>query len=303
MAQIEDIKRGHYKGDEVRDKILLEKATDIMKRYHNPETQAEAVMDMINMLNSYIWECVGLYKGVDEPEDLYNDCALAIIEDIPKYDPEVSSPVKFFKNFSIQRTLNLRKEQKINLSNHYAQVAKKIEKLENLYGKEKVNQMTNEKIAEMINISPKTVQATRKQMHIQLVSDEPLINYADEYNHSPEQLAITKEQREALVSALKELDSVDRMIFLEVSEQDKIKWTDIRRTLMSNEEFMAALGREKLSVGYIEAHYDRARKILIRNKKLQSIRPDYDFSDEPHVVEEYDYLKNQFIDFEVEKMI
>lgn len=303
MAQIEDIKKGQYRGNEVRNDKITAKATDIMNRYHNSETQADAVMDMINMLNSYIWECVGMYKGVDDPEDLYNECVIAIIEDMENFNPAVASPVKYFKNFSIQRALNKKKEQKLNLSNHYAQVAKKIENLEKIYGQEKVDQMSNEKISETINVSPKTVQATRQQMHVTLVNDTPLINYADEYNSSPEQLAISKEQREALVGALKELDSVDRMIFLEVAEQEKIKWTDIRKTLMSNEEFMEALGRESISVGYIEAHYDRARKILIRNRRLQSIRPDYDYSDEPDIVEDYDYLKNQFIDLDMDQLL
>lgn len=303
MGKIQNTKKGQYKGDEVRNSKITAKATEIMAKYHNPETQAEAIIDMINMLESYIWECVRLYQGVDEPEDLYNECVIAIIEDMPKFDPKTASPIKFFKLFSIQRALNKKKEQKLNLSNHYAGVVKKIEELERRIGDKAVSQMTNEKISEIIQVPAKTVQAARKQMHITLVNDEALKTYEDEYSRSPEQIAITNEQREALVEALSELDIIDRTIFLEVSDRYLIKWTDIKSSLMSNEQFMDALGRENLSVGYIEAHYDRARRILIRNRKLRSIRPDYDYSDEPDIMDDYVYLKKEMKDIDIDDLI
>ena len=294
MATIENIGRGQYKGDEVRNAALTERAIRIMEKYHNPMTQVQAVSEMIGLLNNYIWKAVDAYKGVDEPEDLYNECVVAILEDLPNYDPLKASPVKYFKTYSIVRALNLKKEAKLNVTNHYAQVIKKIEAVEKRFSQEAVSTWTNERISALTGISPKTIQAARSQMHITLVSDEALGEISDEFYKTPEQQILAEESRKILQDAINNLDPVERRVFLEIALQDAVNWSKAKKTLEGDANLMDSLGKKTLSLGYLQATYKRARHKLNMQRNIKTLRPNYDYSDESIAEIDYDTVIKAF---------
>lgn len=294
MGTIENIGKGQYRGDEVRNAALTERAIKIMEKYHNPDTQAQGVSEMISLLNNYIWKAVEAFKGVDEPEDLYNECVVAILEDMPNYDPLKASPVKYFKTYSIIRALNLKKEAKLNVSNHYAQVIKKIEGIEKKYSQEAVSTWTNERLSALTGISPKTIQAARSQMHITLVSDEALGEISDEFYKTPEQQIIAEESRKILSEAINKLEFVEQKVFLELALQDSVNWSKAKKALESDVDFLDSVGKKNLSMGYIQATYRKARHKLNMQRSVVALRPDYDYEEENAPMEEYGTIINVF---------
>ena len=303
MAEIENITKHNYKGDEVRNEKLTAKATEIMGRYHNPDTNQDAVKDMINLLDAYIWKAVKAYNGVDEEEDLYSACVIAIMEDMKEYNPKVASPIKYFKTHSIVRALQARTLAKENISSHYHGVIKQIKKLEKQYGEENVKKWTNERIADLTGYSPKTIQAAQEQRQIKIVGMDAAEGVSDEYFRNPEHIFLSNELSNTLADALKKLDVVNRRIFLQVAMQDSINWAEVKRTLEEDSAFMEELGRANLSISYIQTHYKIARHSLNMNRKIQELRPNYDFSEEVQEEDDYEILEIQLVDLDTTNLI
>ena len=206
-----------------------EKMINLMNRYHSSTgaDKAEVVQELLEEVQGFLGFAITKYFPAFKQEcyeDLYQECVVAFLENIDKYDPEKATITNFLTYPLIHAMCSYTNMRTNKCSSYYSGIMNRVRKAKKDFEMEGHNPSVAD-IALKTNLSVNKVETALRQItaadEVRYETDADLDAMVREYMKTPEDQVLEEEIQETLKKSFRKLSEKDlKLVFIAFGFED-----------------------------------------------------------------------------------